>query len=88
MLDADLAVLYSVKTKRLKEKMKRNLDRFPEDFIFELTLDEKEKVVANCDHLKKLRFSPYLPFAFTEHGVLMLANILNSTKAVEISVSA
>ncbi|MFI5251774.1 MAG: ORF6N domain-containing protein [Bacteroidota bacterium] len=67
MIDADLALLYGVTTKRLKEQVRRNLDRFPDDFMFELTEKKKDEVVANCDHLKNLRFSPYLPFAFTEH---------------------
>jgi phage regulator Rha-like protein len=86
MLDADLAVLYGVTTRRLKEQVRRNLDRFPSDFMFELTEEEKSEVVANCDHLTKLKFSPYLPYAFTEHGALMLANVLNSHKAVQVSV--
>ena len=86
MLDADLADLYGVSTKRLKEQVRRNLDRFPADFMFELTPEEKSEVVANCGHLKNLKFSPYLPYAFTEHGALMLANVLNSKKAVQVSV--
>ena len=86
IVDADLAALYGVSTKRLKEQVRRNMDRFPADFMFELTPEEKAEVVANCDHLKKLRFSPYLPFAFTEHGALMLANVLNSQQAVQVSV--
>ena len=86
MLDADLAVLYGVTTRRLKEQVRRNPDRFPSDFMFELTGGEKDEVVANCDHLEKLKYSPYLPYAFTEHGALMLANVLNSPKAVQASV--
>jgi hypothetical protein len=86
MLDTDLAALYGVTTKRLNEQVKRNRDRFPDDFMFQLTEDEKEKVVANCDHLKKLKFSPSLPYAFTEHGAVMLASILNSAVAVEVSI--
>ena len=82
MLDADLAALYGVTTKRLNEQVKRNRDRFPYDFMFQLTQEEKGEVVANCDHLKKLKFSPSLPYAFTEHGVVMLASILNSIVAV------
>ena len=64
MLDADLAILYGVSTKRLNEQVKRNIDRFPEDFMFQLTENEKAEVVANCDHLKRLKFSPNLPYAF------------------------
>ena len=86
MLDADLAELYGIPTKALKQAVKRNLDRFPSDFMFELTEEEKAEVVTICDHLAKLKFSPYLPFAFTEHGALMLANVLNSSKAVQVSV--
>jgi hypothetical protein len=86
ILDADLAELYGVKTKRLNEQVKRNRDRFPEDFMFQLTEDEKNEVVANCDHLSRLRFSPTLPFAFTEHGAIMAASVLNSPRAVEMSI--
>lgn len=86
MLDADLAKLYGVTTKRLNEQVKRNIDRFPEDFMFQLTADEKKEVVANCDHLKRLKFSASLPNAFTEHGAVMLASVLNSTVAVEVSL--
>ena len=86
MLDADLATLYGVTTKALNQAVKRNPDRFPEDFMFQLTKKEKEEVVTNCDHLKKLKYSPYLPYAFTEHGVVMLANALNSPIAVKASV--
>jgi len=86
MLDADLAVLYGVTTKRLNEQVKRNRDRFPKDFIFQLTEREKREVVANCDHLKRLKFSPGLPYAFTEHGAIMLATVLNSPIAVKASI--
>ncbi len=86
MLDADLAELYGVPTKALNQAVKRNSDRFPSDFMFRLTRKEKRKVVTNCDHLRKLRFSPALPSAFTEHGALMLASVLNSRRAVDVSV--
>jgi hypothetical protein len=86
MLDADLAVLYGVTTKRLNEQVKRNRDRFPEDFMFKLTEKEKAEVVANCDHLKRLKFSSTMPYAFTEHGAIMLAAILNSPVAVQASI--
>ena len=86
MLDADLAVLYGVTTKRLNEQVKRNRDRFPEDFMFQLTEKEKAEVVAICDHLQKLKFSSNLPYAFTEHGAIMLATVLNSPIAVEASI--
>ncbi len=86
MIDADLAELYGVPTKRLNEQVKRNKQRFPEDFVFQLTPEEKAEVVANCDHLAKLRFSPALPYAFTEHGAIQAANVLSSPRAVEMSV--
>ena len=79
MLDADLARLYGVSTKRLNEQVKRNRDRFPPDFMFQLTQEEKQKVVANCDHLRNLKFSKSLPYAFTEHGAVMLASVLSSS---------
>ena len=86
MVDADLAIIYGVPTKRLNEQVRRNLDRFPEDFMFQLNEVEKNEVVANCVHLSRLRFSPYLPFVFTEHGAVMLATMLNSPLAVRASI--
>ncbi len=86
MIDKDIAELYGVTTKRLNEQVKRNKKRFPEDFMFQLTENEKNEVVANCDHLKNLRFSPNLPFAFTEHGAVMLASVLNSERAIEVNI--
>lgn len=86
MLDSDLAVIYGVKTSRLNEQVKRNIDRFPEDFMFQLTAEEKQEVIANCDHLEKLKFSRTNPYAFTEHGTIMLANVLNTPTAVATSV--
>jgi phage regulator Rha-like protein len=71
---------------RLSEQVKRNQARFPEDFVFRLTTQEKAEVVANCDHLNRLRFSPALPYAFTEHGTIMAAAVLNSARAIEVSV--
>jgi hypothetical protein len=86
MLDADLAELYDVTTKRLNEQVKRNRGRFPADFMFQLTAKEKTEVVANCDHLSKLKFSPVLPNAFTEHGAIMVASVLNTPRAIQTSV--
>jgi len=86
VLDADLAELYGVATRRLNEQVKRNRHRFPEDFVFQLTAKEKAEVVANCDHLKRLKFSPVLPYAFTEHGALMVASVHNTGRAIEVSV--
>jgi hypothetical protein len=86
IIDADLAEFYGVPTRRLNEQVKRNRERFPEDFMFQLTTDEKVEVIANCDHLEKLKFSKALPFAFTEHGAIMAAAVLNSPRAVDVSV--
>ena len=86
MIDADLAELYGVATKVLNQAVKRNAERFPPDYMFQLTREEKMEVVTNCDHLAKLKFSPSLPFAFTEHGALMLGNVLKSPRAVEVSI--
>jgi hypothetical protein len=86
ILDADLAAIYGVTTKRLNEQVKRNQDRFPMDFAFQLSSGEKAEVVAICDHLARLKFSPVLPRAFTEHGAVMAANVLNSPQAIQMSV--
>lgn len=82
MIDYDLAELYEVPTKRLNEQVKRNIRRFPEHFMFELTKKEKDELVANCDRFKTLKHSTSLPHAFTEYGVLQAANVLNSERAV------
>ncbi len=87
-MDADLAKLYGVSTKALNQAVRRNASRFPEDFLFSLTAKEKEEVVTNCDHLRRLRFSRTLPNAFTEHGAIMAANVLNSERAVEAGVNS
>ncbi len=86
LVDADLADIYGVHTKRLNEQVKRNADRFPGDFLFQLTASEKQEVVANCDHLARLKFAKALPWAFTEHGAIMAAMVLNSSQAVAMSV--
>ena len=86
MIDVDLAALYGVETKRLNEQVKRNRERFPADFLFQLNAAEKAEVVANCDHLQKLKFSKVLPYAFTEHGAIQAANVLASTQAVEMGI--
>lgn len=86
MLDADLADLYGVTTKRLNEQVRRNRGRFPPDFMFKLTTDEWSELVANCDRFNNLKHSTVLPNAFTEHGAVMLANVLRSKRAMEMSV--
>jgi hypothetical protein len=86
LLDADLALLYGVSTKALNQAVKRNRERFPADFAFRITESEKEEVVTNCDHLSRLKFAATLPYAFTEQGAIMAANVLNSRQAVTMSV--
>ena len=86
ILDADLAELYGVPTKRLNEQVKRNAGRFPRDFLFRLSAAEKSEVVAKCDHLIRLKFAKTLPYAFTEHGAIMAATVLNSPEAVTMSL--
>lgn len=86
MLDADLAELYGVPTKVLNQAVKRNSRRFPPDFLFRLNPDEKSQVVTRCDHLARLKYSKALPYAFTEHGAIQVANILNTEQAVEMGI--
>jgi hypothetical protein len=86
ILDVDLAEIYGISTKRLNQQIKRNADRFPTDFSFLLTQSEKREVVTSCDHFNRLKFSPVLPRAFTEHGAIMAATVLNSPKAVQMSL--
>jgi hypothetical protein len=86
MIDADLANLYDTSTKVLKQQVKRNLERFPEDFMFQLSKDEKDKLVTNCDRLSSLKHSSVNPLAFTEQGVPMLSSVLRSTRAITINV--
>ena len=87
MLDADLAELYGVSTKRLNEQVKRNRDRFPEDFMFQLNQTESEVLRSQFATSKTGRGGRrYLPFAFTEHGAIMLAAVLNTPRAIEVSV--
>jgi len=86
MLDSDLAAIYGVTTKVLNQAVKRNIKRFPADFRFQLTKAERDEVVTNCDHLRNLKFSPTRPWAFTEHGAIMAASVLNTVRAVEMSL--
>jgi hypothetical protein len=78
MVDSDMAMLYDVTTKRLKEQIKRNIERFPEDFMFELTSNERDELVANCDRLTIVKHSSINPLVFTEQGVVMLSSVLHS----------
>ncbi len=86
MLDRDIAELFQIPTKRVNELLKRNVNRFPEHYFFKITTEEKKGLVANCDRLKPLKHSNYLPFAFTEHGVAMLATLVKSDIAAQISI--
>jgi hypothetical protein len=86
IIDADLAMLYGVPTKALNQAVKRNAERFPADFMFQLSSAEKFEVVTACDHLQKLKFSKTLPYAFTEHGAIQAANVLASPRAVEMGI--
>jgi phage regulator Rha-like protein len=86
MLDSDLAFLYEVEVKQLNQAVKRNIKRFPDDFMFRLTKEEFTEVVTNCDHLQNIKYRPTLPYAFTEQGVAMLAAVLNSQKAIDVNI--
>jgi phage regulator Rha-like protein len=88
MLDFDLAQLYEVETRVLKQSIRRNSFRFPIDFMFELTKKEWSEVITNCDNLpENIKYSPKPPFAFTEQGVAMLSSVLKSKKAIEINIA-
>ena len=86
ILDTDLAPAYGGTTGALNQAVKRNAERFPPDFRFQLTPAELREVITNCDHLGRLKFSRVLPWAFTEHGAIMAASVLNSSRAIEMSV--
>jgi len=87
MLDFDLAVIYQVLTKALKQAVKRNIKRFPDDFMFELTKDEWKELVTICDQIPETMKHSYIPpFAFTEHGVTMLSSVLRSDIAIDASI--
>jgi len=86
MIDKDLADLYNVPTKVLNQAVKRNIKRFPSDFMFILSESEKFELVTKCDHLAKLKYSSKLPYAFTEQCVAMLSSVLNREKAIMINI--
>jgi hypothetical protein len=86
MLDRDLALLYGVTTKRLNEQVKRNIKRFPGDFMFQLTKTEKVELVAICDRFNSMKHSTVLPYVFTEQGVAMLSGVLNSDRAIMVNI--
>jgi len=86
MLDRDLATLYGVETKALKRAVNRNRVRFPSDFMFQLTAEEYESLRRQIGTLKRGQHAKYLPYVFTEHGAIMTATILNTPRAVQMSV--
>ena len=86
MLDKDLAVLYGVKTIRLREQVKRNRDRFPKQFMFQLTDEEANYMVSQFAIPSKQQLGGFLPYAFTEYGILMVANVLKSSRAILMSI--
>lgn len=88
ILAADLASIYGVETRTLNQAVKRNAEKFPVDFMFQLTADETKKVLSRSQNviLKRGKNTKYMPYAFTEHGVVMVANVLNSAQAVTMSV--
>lgn len=87
LIDNDLAELYGVETKRLKEAVNRNITRFPEDFMFQLTRDEYNSLRSQFASLKRGQHSKYLSYAFTEQGVAMLSSVLNSERAVQVNIA-
>lgn len=86
MLDRDLAEIYQVETKVLNQAVKRNIERFPQQFRFQLTNDEKMELVTICDRLESLKHSSVNPYAFTEQGVAMLSAVLRSDRAIQVSI--
>lgn len=89
ILDIHIAALYGVQTRALKQQVRRNIERFPEDFMFELTPVEWEEVITDCDNPpnSKLKYSPVAPFAFTEQGVAMLSGVLRSETAIQVNIA-
>jgi hypothetical protein len=87
MLDYDLANLYDVETRALKQAVKRNLMKFPEDFMFQLNKSEWQELITVCDNLpRNVKYSPSTPFAFSEAGVAMISSVLNSDRAILVNI--
>lgn len=86
MVDRDLAILYGVENKRLNEQVRRNIERFPKHFRFQLTKEETNELVANCDRLNALKHSTIMPYVFTEQGISMLSTVLHSQTAIAVSI--
>ncbi len=86
LIDQDIARIYGVTTGRLNEQAKRNIARFPESFRFQLTKEERDEVIANCENLRSLKFYPSLPYAYTEQGISQLSTVVHSKSAIERSI--
>lgn len=86
MIDRDLAELYHVQTKALNQAVKRNADRFPDTFMFQLTKWERDQLVTNCDRFETLKHSTSMPLVFTEQGVAMLSSVLRSKRAIQVNI--
>jgi phage regulator Rha-like protein len=86
LLDSDLAELYGVEVKQLKRQVRRNIKRFPEDFMFQLQKEEYESLRSHFGTLKRGEHAKYFPYAFTEQGVAMLSSVLNSDRAIEVNI--
>ena len=86
LIDQDIARIYGVTTKRLNEQAKRNIERFPESFRFQLTKEERDEVIANCENLRSLKFYPSMPYAYTEQGIGQLSTVVHSKIAIKRSI--
>ena len=86
IIDRDVAKLYGTTTSQINQQVKRNKERFPSSFRFQLTEAERDEVVTNCDNLRSLKFNPALPYAFTEQGIAQLSTVVHSKKAIETSI--
>jgi len=87
MLDSDLAELYAVEVKQLKRQVRRNIERFPADFMFQISKEEYESLRCQIGTLKRGEHSKYLPYAFTEQGVAMLSSVLHSKRAIQVNIA-
>ena len=86
MIDRHLAELYNVETRTLNQAVSRNIERFPEEFMFQLTKKERDEVITTCDDLTPLKFARTMPYAFTEYGVAMLSSVLKSKRAIQVNI--
>ncbi len=86
MIDRDLAELYEVQTKVLNQAVKRNIERFPDGFMFKISKQETDELVTICDRFKTLKHSTSFPFAFTELGIAMLSSVLKSKRAIQVNI--